>query len=340
MKRYTKIHHTLFAAAIVLALALPVGVWLLTRQFSVATLFTGIGSLLLLLLFVLADKNNDVYLSRTIIQLSELIASITELREQDIFPDTEDTLLSKLQGQVVKLTNILQAQNRTAAQEKEEIQSLISDISHQIKTPVAALKMYGELLQEHDLSQAQQTEYLNAMETALNKLTFLTDSLIKMSRLESGVIQLRPTQACLNETVLAAVMQAYHPAKNKHIDISFEEKNGRVSLLHDTRWTTEAIFNLLDNAVKYTPVGGRIAITLQTYEIFARLDIQDNGIGIPESEQSKIWKRFYRGRNVGEEEGVGIGLYLCRKIIQDQGGQVRVCSHAQGSTFSLFLPLN
>ncbi len=279
------------------------------------------------------------YIMRLLTQLSDLIQTISDYDGREVFPELDDSLLSKLQNQVSKLTQMLIVRAETSASEKNEVKALISDISHQLKTPVAILKNYGDLLADKTISESEKTEYLEAFEKALAKLTFLTESMIKMSRLESGVIELFPVRASLNETVLAAVMQEFAAAKKKNVEIIFDSDICRVETVHDKRWTAEAIFNILDNAVKYSSPEGNVRIVLQKYEMFARLDISDNGIGIAPEETEKIFQRFYRGKNTVDYEGVGIGLYLSRKIVSDQGGYIKVMSSASKTTFSIFLPL-
>lgn len=338
MKHYASLKTLLFSMIFLICAAFPVTVYLVFDNSSFTVICLGFTAAVFLLV-LLACFNSEHYLRRTVISLSDLLASITDLQKGAAFSDTEDTLLSKLQSQTLRLTGILQAQQRNASERENEIKTLVSDISHQLKTPVAALKMYGELLQDEGITPAERKEYLSTLMTALQKLEFLMDSLIKMSRLESHIIQLKPEAYAISQTVLDAVMQCRVKATAKNIDISFDEKNQDLILSHDRRWTAEAIFNILDNAVKYTNAGGSVRITLQKYEMFCRLDICDTGRGILEAEQEKVFQRFFRGSGSLSEEGLGIGLYLSRSIITAQGGYLKLSSGETGSTFSLFMPL-
>ena len=225
------------------------------------------------------------------------------------------------------------------AQEKEQIKTLISDISHQIKTPIAAANTFAELLSDGELSAEERTEYITTLQMSLGKLTFLTNSLIKMSRLESGIISLKPEKNSLNEIVLQAVKTVYAKAKEKGILITFECDQTFEAVL-DFNWTAEAISNVIDNAVKYTPQGGFVCLQITEYPSFLRLDISDSGVGIPEEEQAKIFGRFYRGKQSVGTDGVGIGLYLTSEIINKQNGYMKVSSDENGSTFSMFLKKN
>lgn len=302
-----------------------------TRGFSgVLILFA-----LLLLLDFLHNRYNDDLLE----QITLLIEALVEQQERQIFSEAEDTLTARLQHQLLKLRNILTAQNQMLAQEKEQIKTLISDISHQIKTPIAAANTFAELLSDGELSAEERTEYITTLQMSLGKLTFLTNSLIKMSRLESGIISLKPEKNSLNEIVLQAVKTVYAKAKEKGILITFECGQAFEAVL-DFNWTAEAISNVIDNAVKYTPQGGFVRLQITEYPSFLRLDISDNGVGIPEEEQAKIFGRFYRGKQSVGTDGVGIGLYLTREIINKQNGYMKVSSDGNGSTFSMFLKKN
>lgn len=302
-----------------------------TRGFSgVLILFA-----LLLLLDFLHNRYNDDLLE----QITLLIEALVEQQERQIFSEAEDTLTARLQHQLLKLRNILTAQNQMLAQEKEQIKTLISDISHQIKTPIAAANTFAELLSDGELSAEERTEYITTLQMSLGKLTFLTNSLIKMSRLESGIISLKPEKNSLNEIVLQAVKTVYAKAKEKGILITFECDQTFEAVL-DFNWTAEAISNVIDNAVKYTPQGGFVRLQITEYPSFLRLDISDSGVGIPEEEQAKIFGRFYRGKQSVGTDGVGIGLYLTREIINKQNGYMKVSSDENGSTFSMFLKKN
>ena len=297
---------------------------------DVLTLFA-----LLLLLDFLHNRYNDDLLE----QITLLIEALVEQQERQIFSEAEDTLTARLQHQLLKLRNILTAQNQMLAQEKEQIKTLISDISHQIKTPIAAANTFAELLSDGELSAEERTEYITTLQMSLGKLTFLTNSLIKMSRLESGIISLKLEKNSLNEIVLQAVKTVYAKAKEKDILITFECDQAFEAVL-DFNWTAEAISNVIDNAVKYTPQGGFVRLQITEYPSFLRLDISDSGVGIPEEEQAKIFGRFYRGKQSVGTDGVGIGLYLTREIINKQNGYMKVSSDENGSTFSMFLKKN
>ena len=309
------------------------------RSSPVTMLWGFLGVLILFALLLLLDFLHNRYNDDLLEQITLLIEALVEQQERQIFSEAEDTLTARLQHQLLKLRNILTAQNQMLAQEKEQIKTLISDISHQIKTPIAAANTFAELLSDGELSAEERTEYITTLQMSLGKLTFLTNSLIKISRLESGIISLKPEKNSLNEIVLQAVKTVYAKAKEKGILITFECDQAFEAVL-DFNWTAEAISNVIDNAVKYTPQGGFVRLQITEYPSFLRLDISDSGVGIPEEEQAKIFGRFYRGKQSVGTDGVGIGLYLTREIINKQNGYMKVSSDENGSTFSMFLPKN
>lgn len=302
---------------------------------SIVALF----SIIIVILFFVYELIYKAYMKNIFIQLSDLLDTIINMKEENIFSTTEDTLLSKLQYQTIKLTNILKAKNKLIEDERNEIKSLISDIAHQLKTPLTNMKIYGELLRDEKLSEEERLEYLGVLISSLDRLIFLVESMIKMSRLESGVIQLKLQRNKLIDIVLKSIGEVQNKAKDKNIEIKLEEID-KIDINCDKNWLIEGILNILDNAIKYTPKNGKIYIKLKSYDMFSRVDIKDNGIGISEEELPKIFSRFYRGKNTLDVEGIGIGLYVTRDIINKHGGYIKVNSSHKGSTFSVFLPNN
>lgn len=227
----------------------------------------------------------------------------------------------------------ISAQNVSA--ERDKIKSLISDISHQTKTPIANLILYSELLSEHDLPGEARADAA-AIHSQAERLRFLIDSLVKLSRLENGILTLSPRKEPLQPTIQAVCEQFTAKAGEKGLALTWEDTP--LLAVFDPKWTAEALGNILDNAVKYTGQG-RITLSVKAYELFVRVDITDTGMGIAETELPKIFSRFYRSETVREQDGVGIGLYLAREIISNEGGYLKVSSAlGLGSSFSVFLP--
>ena len=247
----------------------------------------------------------------------------------------DESKLSALETKFAHYLSAAETSSRNVAQEKDRIKSLIADISHQTKTPIANLLLYSELLREEDLPPSAKAN-VDALYNQAEKLRFLIDSLVKLSRLENGILSLSPLPTAL-QPLLGGIAEQY-AAKAARKGLSLQLHDTDTSAIFDMKWTAEALANVVDNAIKYTE-HGVITISAVSYEMFARIDISDTGPGIPESERAKIFTRFYRSKNAGEQEGVGIGLYLARQILSDEGGYIKVASVlGKGSTFSIFLP--
>ena len=245
----------------------------------------------------------------------------------------DESMLSALESKLAHYLAASTVSARNVQAEKDKLKALVGDISHQSKTPIANILLYTQLLSE----QPGNTACLDALEGQTKKLQSLIDVLVKISRLESGAIALRPVPGKLLPMLESAVSQLAPKAASKKIQISLEAT--AADAVFDPKWTEEAINNLLDNAVKYTSASGAVRVTATAYQMFSAIHVSDTGPGIPEEEQPRVFQRFYRGAEHAEEEGVGIGLYLVRKIAEGQGGYVKVSSQVgTGSTFSLYLP--
>lgn len=295
-------------------------------------------SLLLLLLGIILIVLLRSKLTAFSNSLNACIDNIVNSKEDVTFDLESETLIGKFNYKLQRLYEIMQNGRRQVQEEKQTIQEMISDISHQVKTPVTNLKMYNSTLLERQLSQEKEQEFLKLMETQINKLDFLMQAMVKMSRLETGIITLSVSPTPIYDTVGLALAGIELPAEKKKIEVTVNCDSALI-VPHDKKWTAEALFNILDNAVKYTPLGGKISVMVERWEMVTKIDITDTGRGIPEQHLAQIFRRFYREDEVHDVCGVGIGLYLCREIISKQGGYIQVKSEvSKGSTFSVFLP--
>lgn len=247
----------------------------------------------------------------------------------------DESMLSALETRFAHYLSASAISARNVSQEKDRIKTLIADISHQTKTPIANLLLYTELLQEETLSSGAR-EYADMLHAQTEKLHFLIDALVKLSRLENGIIVLNPVREPVMPMLEQTVHQFAQKAAEKGLSLRLEETDAACCM--DAKWTGEALGNLVDNAIKYTQTGG-VTISVTPYELFVRIDVKDTGAGIPEEEQAKIFARFYRSEQNGQQEGVGVGLYLAREILKSEGGYIKVSSEiGEGSVFSMFLP--
>lgn len=249
----------------------------------------------------------------------------------------KDTLWSKVGEKLDRVARVWQQKNAETLHEKQQLKELISDISHQTKTPIANMKLYLEILQS-EANCDRELEFLHHIAGQAQKLDFLLQSMIKMSRLETGTIQIQSQRARLINTLSRAVAAIVPKAEQKQLRLSVD-CDAHIEVCHDPKWTEEAVFNLLDNAVKYTPSGGRIHVAVSRQELFTKISVRDTGKGIAQERQAEIFTRFYREPEVHDVEGIGIGLYLTRHIVELQGGYAEVRAvPGNGSDFRLYLP--
>lgn len=250
----------------------------------------------------------------------------------------EESLFYKIDYRLGRLYEVMNENRHNVAKERADLQELISDISHQVKTPIANLNMINSTLMEQNVPRDKQKEFLSASASQLDKLDFLMQAMIKTSRLETGVISLNKKKQTIYDTLASALGGILLNAEKKQIDVSVNCPE-QLAVPHDRKWTSEALFNILDNAVKYTPENGKITVTVECWELYLKISIADTGKGIPEKHQGAIFKRFYREDDVHDIEGIGIGLYLAREIITMQRGYIKLTSSPNvGSCFMVFLP--
>lgn len=271
-------------------------------------------------------------------QLREMDAVLDAAIAGHFSVDTfDETQVSKLSAKLARYLSSAKLHRAHLEEEQTKIRSMISDISHQTKTPIANVLLYTQLLQEQPELSQESLVLAEQVRAGAQKLSFLVDALVKSSRLESGVVQIQPQQAALYPMVMRAAAEVSGKAQEKNIALILPEKT-EICAAYDPKWCGEAIYNILDNAVKYTPPGGAITISLHQYELFSCIRIADSGRGISEADLPKIFTRFYRSCDSAAEEGVGIGLYLAREIVQKCGGYIQVSAKmGKGAVFSVYL---
>lgn len=296
---------------------------------------------------------------RTYQRLNKMLSDAMEGRftEQSF----DETRLSALEARWAQYLSASDLTAKRQAEEKDKIKTLISDISHQTKTPISNISLYSELLLEQELP-SDASKYATAMNEQAKKLNFLISALVKMSRLETGILVLQPRQESVEKLLQEVYRQMLPKAEEKGLELILEQveekspkllseygeekgskvlseyENTRYGAVFDEKWTMEAVINIVDNAVKYTDRGS-ITLRICPYKLFCCIQIEDTGMGIPEEEQAKIFARFYRSAAAAGTEGVGIGLYLAREILSAEGGYIKVSSHpGEGSVFSVYLP--
>ena len=317
--------------------AIIITVFFITKQMAVLLA----GGVLLLCALVWFFVLMQAFGKRLTLFTSDLCQTLDHMmngNEAPKLPEDSETQLARIGHRLVRLYQIMQENRRRVDEERQELQMLVSDISHQVKTPVSNLKMATDTLLDRPMTEMERTDFIRGIRAQTDKLDFLFQALVKSSRLETGVIRLEKKPCHLFDTVAQAMSGIVYAAEKKQIVVSVDCPEDLI-LSHDSKWTAEALFNLLDNAVKYTPAEGIISVSVVQWEMYVEIKVVDTGKGISESNQAAIFRRFYREEEVHDQQGVGIGLYLARDIVTRQGGYIKVGSEpGQGSEFSIMLP--
>lgn len=223
--------------------------------------------------------------------------------------------------------------------EEGNLKSNITDITHQLKTPVASLKLSLDIALSEQYAEQERKKFAEQAEVQINKLDLMLDGLAKISQLETDLIQLRQQKLSLQLLINQSVNSVIMKAVEKEMELEVELAEDRMVYV-DEKWTLEALGNVLENAVKYAPEKTTVKVQVSSLVTYVLVEIKDEGPGITKEEQNKIYQRFYRGSHSDSVEGSGVGLYLTRKIIEEQGGTIMVKrNHPKGANFQLTLPL-
>lgn len=283
----------------------------------------------------------DMFGRKTLDRIEQMVddAIAGDFRESDY----DETQLSRVESKWKHYLGLSALTRENMEREKENVKGLVSDISHQTKTPMANIRLYAELLRENleseedSAGKQQNLRLLDEISRQSEKLEFLIQSLTKMSRLESNIVEVKPRRQKVSELISAVVRDAVPKAVQKGVEIvNIYEGDGCAD--YDMKWTKEALGNVVDNAVKYSRPGGRVQISAKEYGWYTAISVKDQGIGVREEDTAKIFGRFYRAGEVQQEEGVGIGLYLTREILRKENGYIKVKSKTgEGAEFVLFL---
>lgn len=246
----------------------------------------------------------------------------------------DESMDSAITERLNQFIQVYQMNHEKADRERDTIKSLISDISHQVRTPITNIMLYTGLLAEKDVTEDIKI-LADKIQKQADKLDFFIQELVKTSYTEQEMLKLHPEMTPVEEIIDTACQMTEVAAMKKQITIQKETTD--MMCYADKKWSIEALGNLLENAVKYSPSGSLVKITAIPYESFLCVRVQDYGIGIPEKEQGMVFERFYRSKEVRKEPGFGIGLYLVREIFSRQGGYAKIKSVlGQGTTAELY----
>ena len=278
-----------------------------------------------------------VYQKRKTYRLIDRLLDSVLSQEMIVSSDVEEGEYSALVSKIKQIQEVIGNHARSAEKEKEQIKSLVSNMSHQLKTPLANLSLYAEILTQEEISPQRKVLFSEKMQRQIEKLNWIVESLSKMVKLEQNIDGFEVDGTNIRQTILDAVDTIYEKLEKKEITLILEPFED--DLLYQYRkWTAEVFLNLLENAVKYTDRGGTISIRVKGYDLYTEIQIADNGRGIRQEEMTDIFKRFYRSPEVENMEGSGIGLYLSNLILEKEKGYMTVVSeYGKGSCFSVFL---
>lgn len=269
-------------------------------------------------------------------RLEELLLKARQGQALDLAAFAGESLTDKLAAQAARLAGAVRRDAEENEAARRELQATVSDLAHQLRAPVANLTLYIDTLAAGDLPPEKQAEFLKVLRGQAEKLEFLVDALVKTGRLETGAIRLQPRPAPLAATLEQAAALARPLAAAKGLALTVECPP-ELCVPHDPKWTAEAVFNLLDNAVKYTP-SGSVRLAAERWELFTRIMVSDTGPGFEPAHAAQLFGRFYREPSAQSAPGVGLGLYIARQIAQQQGGYVQARTGSEGAVFSIFLP--
>ena len=252
---------------------------------------------------------------------------------------SEEGAMYHLFHEVNSLVSIADAHADSERRAKEFLRDTISDISHQLKTPIAALNIYNGILQQEAADADTVQEFANLSEQELDRIETLVQSLLKMARLDAGAITLEPSPENLPELLEHIRGQYAFRAEQEGKEIALEGDEGAV-LTCDRTWLTEAIGNLVKNALDHTTQGDRILVRWQQSPCLTRITVEDTGRGIHPEDLYHIFKRFYRSRFSKDTQGIGLGLPLAKSIIEAHGGSIEVQSElGRGTVFAVSFPI-
>lgn len=270
----------------------------------------------------------------------EIITLIENILNGNVnnFPCYDDSEKSKIAFLIkkIEINNNLIEEN--AFKEKEGIKYMISNLSHQLKTPLANVKLYEKLLEDETLTHDKRKEFQKKLSKQIEKTEWILGSIIKCARLEEGAIDFDASMSPIRKTIVQAIDAVALKASDKNIEIVANHEIEDIVLYHNKKWTTEVFVNILENAIKYSPENSTIEIDMERLDSYTKISFMDQGLGIKEEEYAKIFQRFYRSKDVENEEGSGIGLYLCRLILEKEKGNIAVRSkYGKGSIFQVYL---
>lgn len=304
------------------------------------------GQWLYAILFLLIVAMNQYQLNmqrqkiaKSLILLSNKIDAIHSRKKISLSFPTEDSIFSKLDNQIFQLANLVEYTEGTVKQEQQHLKQQIAEISHQLRTPLANLHFYLELALNNSLSQKEQTDYLVLAQESRDDITFLIEGFILSSRLETDLIQINKQSIPIKEFLASIITRTFQAAQQKKIRIHvIDSPTLQCSVCADFEWLQEAVTNVLENSIKYSPHYSTITIAVTGNDLFTKISIRDQGIGIESGNENLLLQRYYRGKNASHIPGHGLGLYITNEIVKKHDGFIKIKSKDVGLSVTLYLP--
>lgn len=282
--------------------------------------------ILFMLLTILYKKSQD----KKINEISNYMNSVLNGNYSLDIRSYEEGRLSILKNDIYKITVKLKEQTDMAINEKNNLEMILSDISHQIKTPLTSMYVINDLLKSDKLSKKEKIEFLNKNESQLERIEWLVTSLLKLSRLDNGFVKLKKEKVEVAKLIDNCLNPLLIPIELKNQSVVKQIDNFEIDI--DFNWFSEAIINILKNAHEHTNAFGTIKVEASDNSMYSSIIISDNGTGISKQDLPHIFERFYKGDN--QKESIGIGLNMAKKIIDLSGGEINVLSTPSvGTTF-------
>jgi len=280
-----------------------------------------------------------IYTWRRYVQIAKLSSYLKRINSGDYALDVRDNVegeLSILKSEIYKVTVMLREQNEMLLSDKASLQNALSDISHQLKTPLTSMFMMTDLLCDAQLPEEKRREFTDRLRAQLERIQWLVSSLLKLSKLDAGTVPFKPSAVSAKALLEKACAPLLIPIEIKNQKLTVEDSGA--TLRCDENWTAEALVNILKNCVEHTPQDGSLCITCTSNPLYTQILIRDGGPGIDVKDLPHLFSRFYRGKNASDDS-VGIGLAMAAAIVTGQGGTIDAANHPQGgSVFTIRFP--
>lgn len=325
MLRNQEIRFLIVSLSFISLLAAAASLFLFSIQVA---LFVFVSSIALLVCSLLFTK----WRYREIEKLSNYLRRIASGDYSLDVRDNDEGELSILKSDIYKVTLMLSEHRSFLEQDKIKLMNAISDISHQLKTPLTSMMVMADLLGDAKLDEAKRAEFTNNIRVQLERMEWLVSSLLKLSKIDAGTVHFKKDTIYVSELVKRSIQSILIPMdiKQQTLNVHGEVE---ITFIGDFNWTAEALINILKNSVEHTEEGGEISIAFSENALYTEMIITDNGRGIMKADLPYIFKRFYKGKNAGEDS-VGIGLAMAYSIIKSQQGDIEVKSEiGKGTQF-------